>query len=362
MTRRWILFLAPAVLAAQDNALFNPNQAIEHYGRMLQLVDSTTAAIPGLARAAVPVLENMRQSIDLIRNAGNQADNSVHYTVLVNARAYLALADAMPKPHPFPEVGRRQFAELRDAADRADSHFRALLAATHRQLRNPDRDNLKRYEEANGTLGMLQAGKPRVVFLGDSITDGWKLNQYFPEKDFVNRGISGQITGQMLGRMMADVIRAKPAAMIVLAGTNDIARGVPMQAIQDNLAMIAELAEARKIKVALASVLPVHDYNKDANPNYEMSKRRPPAEIKTLNEWIKSYCQRKGFLYVDYFSAMVDGQGFLKKELAEDGLHPNAAGYQVMAPAAAAAIEKMTFVPVMEPPAKKKRLLPFGGK
>ncbi len=362
MNRRWILFLAPILLAAQNNALFTNNQALEHYGRMLQLMDSTTAAVPGLARAAAPVLENVRQSVELIRNAGNQADNSVHYAVLVNSRAYLALADTMPKPHPFPEVGRRQFSELRDAVDRADSHFRALLVNTHRQLRNPDRDNLKRYEEANGTLGMLQAGKPRVVFLGDSITDGWKLNQYFPEKDFVNRGISGQITGQMLGRMMADVIRARPAAMIVLAGTNDLARGVPMQAIQDNLAMIAEFAEARKVKVALASVLPIHDYNKDVNPAYEMSKRRPPADIKTLNAWIKSYCQRKGFQYADYFSAMADAQGFLKKELAEDGLHPNAAGYQVMAPIAAVAIEKMTFAPVLEPPAKKKRLFPFGGK
>jgi lysophospholipase L1-like esterase len=354
--------LAPALLAAQNDALFTLPQALEHYGRMVQLMESTTIAVPGLARAAAPVIENVRQSVDTARQSASQNDSSLHYAVLVNARAYMALAEAMPKPHPFPEEGRRQFSELRGAIDRSEAHFRAQLEAVGRQLRNPDRDNLRRYEEANGVIGTPNAGNPRVVFLGDSITDGWRLNEYFPGKDFVNRGISGQVTGQMLGRMMADVIRGKPAAMVVLAGTNDIARGVARQTIQDNLTMITDLAESRKIKVALASVLPIHDYNKDKNPNFEMSKGRPPADIKTLNEWIKAYCQRKGFVYLDYFSAMADERGFLKKELADDGLHPNAEGYRAMAPLAAAAIEKMTLVPVLEPPGKKKRLFPFGRK
>ncbi len=354
--------LLVSLLSAQESALLNGPAAMTHYGRMVQLMESTTVAVPGLARAAAPVIENCKQSVEAMRTSTNAQDSGLHYAILVNARGYLALADALPKPHPFPQEATRQFDELRHSIDRVDSHFRALMESKERQLRNPDRDNLRRYQEANGVLGPPPGGKPRIVFLGDSITDGWRLNEYFPGKELVNRGISGQTTGQMLGRMMADVVRPNPAAMILLAGTNDIARGVPMQAIQDNIRMICEVAAQNRIKVILASVLPIHDYNKDSNPNLEVSKRRPPESIKALNQWIQTYCRAKNYLYLDYFGAMVDAQGYLKKELADDGLHPNAAGYQVMAPLAGAAIEKTTFVPVMEPPAKKKRLLPFGGK
>ena len=152
-------------------------------------------------------------------------------------------------------------------------------------------------------------GRPRVVFLGDSITDGWRLNEYFGDRDFVNRGISGQITGEMLGRMKADVIDLKPEAMIVLAGTNDIARGVPVAAIENNLAMIADLAEFHKIKPLFASVLPVSDYHKGVNPANERTKQRPPATILELNAWLKSFCARRNFTYVDYFPALADQAG-----------------------------------------------------
>ncbi|MBM3735191.1 MAG: hypothetical protein FJW39_05330 [Acidobacteria bacterium] len=350
------------LLAAQDQPLLDANKALAHYAGMIEWMNTAAGAIPGLARAGSPQLENSRQALDTLRRTGNPNHTPTHYAFLASARGFLAIADSLPKPHPFHEDSRRAVSSLRDAVDRAETHLRALLDVRERATANPDRDNLKRYEEANTLVGMAQPGNPRVVFLGDSITDGWRLNEYFPGKDLINRGIGGQITGQMLGRMMADVIRAKPAAMVVLAGTNDISRGIPATAVQDNLAMIAELATANKIKVILASILPVHDYNKDKDPSLERSTRRPPETIRQINTWIKAYCQQKGFVYLDYHTPMADSAGFLRQELAEDGLHPNADGYKVMAPLASAAIQKVTFVPVLEPPAKKKRLLPFGGK
>jgi lysophospholipase L1-like esterase len=152
----------------------------------------------------------------------------------------------------------------------------------------------------------VKAGRTRIRFLGDSITDCWRLNEYFPNRDFVNRGISGQITAEMLDRMKADVIDLKPAAMLVLGGTNDIARGVPLSTIENNLTMIADLADHYKIKPLFASVLPISDYHKDVNPNYEMTRTRPPATIRALNEWIKSLSTARNFVYLDYYSEMVD--------------------------------------------------------
>jgi lysophospholipase L1-like esterase len=243
--------------------------------------------------------------------------------------------------------------ELRNAVYRLDSHFRALLDQKELQARNPDRDNLKRYAEANARLAPGTSNVPRVVFLGDSITDAWRLNEYFPGRDFVNRGISGQITVEMLGRMKADVIDLKPRSMLVLAGTNDLARGVTIPVIENNLAMIASLAEYHKIKPLFASILPISDYHKDANPRFEMSKSRPPAAILELNQWLRQFCAQRGYSYVDYFSAMVDKAGFLKADLADDGLHPNSAGYRVMAPIAQAAIDAAVAAKPA-PPARKR--------
>jgi len=191
-----------------------------------------------------------------------------------------------------------------------------------------------------------------VVFLGDSITDLWRLNEYFaPERDFVNRGIGGQITGQMLGRMMADVIALRPSAVLVMAGTNDIARGVPARAIEDNLTMIAQLAEANKIKPMFASLLPVSDYHKGENPSYEQTLRRPPQTIRALNDWLQKFCRERKYVYVDYYSKLVDQAGMLPADLADDGLHPNAKGYRLMAPIAQEAIDKI----LQPPPPTKKR-------
>ena len=345
--------LVTAAYSQQPNALLPAKDASELFKRSVQLAESTSAAVPGLSQAGGPVLENARQAL-INMESGPAGSVTLTYNLLTNLRAYLVLAESIPKPFPFPEEGRRQFAELRDSVDRVESHFRATLEQNERRLRNPDRDNLLRYAEADTKLPKPAAERKRIVFLGDSITDGWRLNEYFPGREFVNRGISGQVTGEMLGRMKADVIDLKPAGMLVLAGTNDIARGVPLSTIVNNLVMIADLADAYKIKPLFASVLPISDYHKDVNPRYEMSKQRPPNVILDLNRWIESFCKQRHYQYVDYFSLMADPRGYMKSELADDGLHPNTAGYRVMGPIALAAIDR-DFAPPAAPAVSKKR-------
>src|SRR5678815_3400815 len=210
------------------------------------------------------------------------------------------------------------------------------LEAAQRRLQ--DWPQLGRYRDANAQLGAPKAGEQRVVFYGDSITDGWKIAEYFPGKPYVNRGISGQTTPQMLVRFRPDVIDLNPAAVVILAGTNDLAGNTgtaTVESIESNYASIAELAKAHRIQVVFASVLPIHDYGRT-----RMSERRPPEKIKQLNEWLKDYCAKNGLIYLDYYSAMLDGTGMLRAELAADGLHPNADGYKIMAPLAEAAITK----------------------
>ena len=348
----WLLcaILLPTAIA-QQTALMTGRDVLQLCDRALQLMDSTKVSVPELARAGEPVAENARQALVNLRANGTGNAVLIH-TFLSNLRAYLALADAVPKPATLSEEGRRQFHELRDAGDGLDSYFRALLEAKDAQAREPDRDALRRYAEANQKLSPPQASRPRVVFLGDSITDLWRLNEYFPaDRDIVNRGIGGQITGQMLGRMKADVIDLKPTLVLVLAGTNDIARGIPLEAIENNLTMIADLAEAYKIKPLFASLLPVSDYHKDQNPGFEQTRHRPPETIRALNAWMQRFCQQRTYVYVDYYSKLVDSAGFLPADSGDDGLHPNAKGYRIMAPLAMEAIDKVLKPPA--PPAKR---------
>ncbi len=208
------------------------------------------------------------------------------------------------------------------------------------QLRQRSRDwpQLNRYRDANAKVPVTGKSENRVVFMGDSITDGWKLAEYFPRQPYINRGISGQTTPQMLIRFRPDVIALKPKVVVILAGTNDIAGNtgpMTLEMIADNYASMADLARANGIKVVFASVLPIHDYGKT-----KVSERRSPEQILKLNEWLKSYCRANGHTYLDYFSRMVDEKGMLKVELANDGLHPNAEGYKVMAPLVETAIQQ----------------------
>ena len=211
------------------------------------------------------------------------------------------------------------------------------------QARYNDFANYARYREANTKLAPPAKDEKRVVFMGDSITDGWKLNEYFPNQPYVNRGISGQTTSQMLLRFRPDVIDLKPKVVVILAGTNDISANtgpMTLEAIEGNLASMAELARANGINVVLASVMPVSDYNTDKSGKAIIrTVQRPPAQILALNAWIKNFCTERSLVYLDYFTAMADDKGFLKAEIANDGLHPNAKGYEIIKPLAENAIK-----------------------
>ncbi len=230
------------------------------------------------------------------------------------------------------------FAQLVDEYNppRANCCLQSTAQSLADQLQ--DWNQLGRYNADNQRLKALPPEPQRVIFLGDSITDGWRLANYFPGKPYVNRGIGGQTTSQMLVRMFPDVIDLKPAALIILAGTNDVARNtgpVTLKMITDNFQAIAELAQAHGIRVIFCSVMPVSDYT----PR-KQTERRPPADILKLNAWLKEYAARTNAIYADYYAAVVDAQGMLRQGISEDGLHPNPKGYELMAPVAQAAIEK----------------------
>lgn len=318
----------------------NRREARELFGEIVDLMEAASIVTPELARAGAPLTENVRQAIVTLDTGRSREHTGVIHSMLRSARIYIQLADALPKAAGFNEDARGQLEQLRSKLDLADVYFRALLERREQQALGADRDNLARYAEANSTLGPPNAGENRVVFLGDSITDAWRLNQYFPGKPYVNRGISGQITGQMLGRMQDDVVANQPKAMVLLGGTNDLARGVSPSTIRSNIMMILDLAQAHNITPILASILPVSDHHADTDPSFRRSGLRPPSDILELNNWMMQEAQTRGIPYLDYFSAMADESGQLRADIGPDGLHPNAEGYKIMAPLAEAAIEK----------------------
>jgi lysophospholipase L1-like esterase len=358
------IFVFPFALVAQSNPpanpLLNANDANQLALRISQLIESTATVVPGLVKTSAIVSDNVKQSVANLKLAPNNGPATDE--LLTHARAYLALTDAMPKPYPMPETARKQFIELREDIERFDVHFQALLGQKEQQLRAPDRDNLKRYAEANSKLSAPAPNVTRVVFMGDSITDFWRLNEYFTGREYLNRGISGQVTGEMLGRMKADVLDLRPKAMLILAGTNDIARGVAVSAIENNLSMMADLCVAHGIKPVFASILPVSDYHKVENPSYERTKTRPTATIVEINNWMREYCQAHNFVYVDYYNALKDSNGVLGTDEADDGLHPNAKGYRVMAPLALKGLDTALAEssPTEQPTGKKNKGLTSG--
>ena len=240
---------------------------------------------------------------------------------------------------------------------RANCCLPASAAALADQLQ--DWNQLGRYYAANEDLKKQPADPKRVVFMGDSITDGWNLATAFPGQPYVNRGISGQTTPQMLVRMYPDVIVHKPAAIVILAGTNDIARNTgpaTLGQIEQNFMAITELAQAHGIKVVLCSLTPINDNptpplgrgagagragGAPAPPRRKQSDQRPPADILKLNAWLKEYAARVNAVYVDYFAAVADADGMFKDGMTNDGLHPNAGGYELMAPVLTAALKKV---------------------
>jgi lysophospholipase L1-like esterase len=202
-----------------------------------------------------------------------------------------------------------------------------------------DWPNLNKYQNENANLKPIAPGQKRIVFMGDSITEFWSItdSEYFTGKPYVNRGISGQTTPQMLIRFRADVIALKPAVVVILAGINDIAGNTgpaTLDMIANNIFSMAELAKANHIKVILCSVLPAYDFSWKPNQN-------PAEKVVALNKMIKNYADANGILYLDYFSAMKDDRNGLKTTYSGDGVHPNKLGYQVMAPLAEKAITEV---------------------
>jgi acyl-CoA thioesterase I len=238
----------------------------------------------------------------------------------------LLVGACAPAQQPSPSIPPTGFPDL--------DQYRASRIAIY----TDDFGELKRYREADAALAPPTPKENRVVFLGDSITDYWKLADYFPGKPYINRGIDGQTTPQMLVRFRQDVIDLHPKVLLVLAGTNDIA-GVTgparNQEIEANYASMAELARVHHIRVVFASLLPAHNYTQEAKESYAL---RPHERILALNTWLKDYCSKNGLVYLDYFSALIDDHGMLGRDVSDDGLHPNAAGYKIMAPLAEKAI------------------------
>jgi lysophospholipase L1-like esterase len=240
--------------------------------------------------------------------------------------AISAIAQPAPQQVTIPTTG---FAEL--------DKYRASRIAVY----TDDYGQLARYRDANAALKPPTSGENRVVFFGDSITDIWPTSESFPGKPYINRGIGGQTTSQMLVRFRQDVIDLQPKVVVILAGTNDIAGNsgpISNQDIEANFASLAELARTHHIAVVFSSILPVHNYTPKSQ---DFFAQRPMARILALNEWIKVYCAGTGAVYLDYFSAVTDDKGLLRRDLADDGLHPNKAGYAIMAPLAEKAIEKV---------------------
>jgi lysophospholipase L1-like esterase len=263
--------------------------------------------------------------------------------LLVSVNAYAQLAGELTLPRP------------------ANCCLPASAQSLAEQLQ--DWNQLGRYHAANAELKGQPAVPGRVVFIGDSITDGWRLAEAFPGKPYINRGISGQTTAQMLVRMYPDVIALKPAAVIILAGTNDIARNtgpMTLEMIQHNFMAMTELAQANGVKVILSALTPISDNPTPAPqagraggagaappagpgraggpPRRRQSEQRPPEDILKLNAWLKEYAGKVNAVYADYYTATVDAQGAFRDGHTNDGLHPNAQGYALMAPVAEAAI------------------------
>ena len=299
------------------------NAQPEQFDRSIELMDASMTNVPGLARIGAPLLEAVKKTVEQIKAEGPKPTNVFSYWTQL--RGYCTVLEAMPKGATIP-----QYEELLKITDATQIFLKQLMVDSEARLANPDRDQLGFYGERNRLVPAPSPTKPRVIFLGDSITEDWRLNEYFQNKDYINRGISGQITSQLLGRMRSDVLQLKPAAIIVQAGINDFGYGIAMDTIQGNFQMIADLARANGIKVILASMLPMRrDYDSDVN-----------KKVRVMNDWLNALSKQRGYTFCDYASFVGGSDGRMLKDLSNEGKHPNAAGYRQLAPAAQACINR----------------------
>lgn len=214
-----------------------------------------------------------------------------------------------------------------------------LLLCMSTTLQSQDWPNFERFKAANQDLSLPQKGENRVVFIGNSITQGWIDHgdpELFSKNPYINRGISGQTTPQMLVRFRADVIALQPKAVVILAGINDIAENTgptTLEMIQDNIISMVELAKANDIKVILSSILPANKF--PWRPTIY-----PADKVIEMNVFLKNYAAAHDCIYIDYYSPLVDAEKGMKTDYSEDGVHPNKAGYAIMTPLVIEAIAK----------------------
>ncbi len=195
------------------------------------------------------------------------------------------------------------------------------------------------YAPLNAALPSPDAHAPRVVFLGDSITDKWDLAAYFSGKPYVNRGIGGQVTPQMVVRFHADVVALKPAAVVILGGVNDVQGVLQVEdepQIEANYTAMAEMAQTNGIRPIFTAILPVNNYTEAAR---SVLDERKPAELSRINAWLKAYCDAHGYGFIDYGPSLRDDKGLMRADYSSDGVHPLPAAYAVMAPIAEKVIE-----------------------
>lgn len=247
--------------------------------------------------------------------------------------AVVTVTAACPAFAQTPAIGGQPYQSSRPRQPPVAHEINPLAARYIEGLRarqNQDFAELYLYRGLDLQLLRASAEPGRVVFLGDSITDLWELSRFFPGKPYVNRGIAGQVTAQMVLRMQQDVVQLRPAAVVLLSGTNDIAGQLQVttpQSIEDNWRSMAEIAKANGIVPVFCSILPTHSYTARA---VNSVREHDPTETRQLNAWLSGFAQKHGYLYVDYTSVMSDAQGRLRREFSEDGIHPNAAGYAAM--------------------------------
>ena len=247
----------------------------------------------------------------------------------------LAAAAAAEPAHYQSSPERRTFTD-----DRSYDHWSAEYFTKLWSAMKQDFGEKYLYATADKALPPPAPGEKRVVFIGDSITDLWNLGHSFPGKPYVNRGIGGQVTAQMVVRFQQDVIALKPAAVVILAGINDLNGGLQRETdegIEQNMQAMADMADAHHIKVVFATIMPVNNYTDNAR---NMLTDRDPKRIRAINAWLAAFCRQRGYGLADYYSATVNRDGLLRTELTKDGLHPLAQGYALMAPIAERAIAR----------------------
>ena len=278
----------------------------------------------------------MRRWLVVVAMAGWVASAAMAQQAPATPKASVTV-QAEPNPTVRPATGPAGSQATANAAQTISAAPTAAACAVMAKKLD-DWPQLGRYASENATLAATEPG--RVVFYGDSITDAWGRrggSVFFPGKPYVNRGISGQTTQQMVARFRQDVIDLHPQAVVILAGTNDIAGNTgpeTPETIEDNFRSMVDLARANGIKVVLASVLPA------ANFPWRPSVADPPGRIRALNEWLKGYAAEQHVVYLDYYTPMAGPDGGMKPGIAIDGVHPNVAGYAIMAPLAEAAVAK----------------------